>query len=377
MGPGAAIALVVIAAGALLGAGGLLFAGLLMGLVLALRSVWSRYGLRSLEYERHLSADRVPWGERIDLDLVVRNGKPLPLPWLQIEDTVTHGAEIVGRSLSPSTQQGFDVLRQTWSIGWFERVTRRLQIVEHAGGVPVHVRRAAGRRSLREHRPTGRADPGDVIPGGASDRAGAIQPREQPARNGARRRTACTRIRRSSRACAPTSRATRCAGSTGRRRPASGSREPPLRPRPRAGRADRGRHADPAGRLVAAQLGRRPGRRPVRRGAVVRALVHRGRDRRRPRDQCLQRSSAADRLSAATARRPDRSRRSPTGLPMSARSRRCRSSGCSPMSRARAPLGCSIMALSGRDPVGFLPTLRRTRAQGYLATLAAFGPRPP
>ena len=56
MGPGAAIALVVIAAGALLGAGGLLFAGLLMGLVLALRSVWSRYGLRSLEYERHLSA---------------------------------------------------------------------------------------------------------------------------------------------------------------------------------------------------------------------------------------------------------------------------------------------------------------------------------
>ena len=100
-----------------------------MGLVLALRSVWSRYGLRALEYERHLSAHRVPWGERIDLDLVVRNGKPLPLPWLQIDDTVTHGAEIVGRSLSPSTQQGFDVLRQTWSIGWFERVTRRLQIV--------------------------------------------------------------------------------------------------------------------------------------------------------------------------------------------------------------------------------------------------------
>ena len=40
----------------------------------------------------------------------------------------------------------------------------------------------------------------------------------------------------------------------------------------------------------------------------------------------------------------------------------------------RAPLGSSIMALSGRDPVGFLPTLRRIRAQGYLATLAAFGP---
>ena len=41
---------------------------------------------------------------------------------------MTHGAEIAGRELSPSTQQGFDVLRETWSVGWFERVTRRLQI---------------------------------------------------------------------------------------------------------------------------------------------------------------------------------------------------------------------------------------------------------
>ncbi len=289
MGPGAAIALVVIAAGALLGAGGLLFAGLLMGLVLALRSVWSRYGLRSLEYERHLSADRVPWGERIDLDLVVRNGKPLPLPWLQIEDTVTHGAEIVGRSLSPSTQQGFDVLRQTWSIGWFERVTRRLQI--------VGTRRGAYRFTSAELRVadlfantdrSGRANPGDVIPGGASDRAGAIQPREQPARNGeGDARPVRGPIALRGRAPLPGGRPDAPDPLEGDG-PPRGSDEPALRPRPRAGRADRGRHADQAGRLVAAQLGRRPGRRPVRRGAVVRALVHRGRDRRRSCDQCLQ-----------------------------------------------------------------------------------------
>ena len=97
MGPSAYIALAVIVLGAIIGAGGLLFAGLLMGMVLVLRSVWSRYGLHALEYERHLSARRVLWGERIDLDLVVRNGKPLPLPWLRIDDTITGGAEIVGR----------------------------------------------------------------------------------------------------------------------------------------------------------------------------------------------------------------------------------------------------------------------------------------
>src|SRR3954447_24255156 len=129
MGPSASIALIVVLVGALIGAPGLLFAGLLIGLVLAPRSVWSRYGLRALEYERRLSAGRVLWGERIDLDLVVRNGKPLPLPWLRIDDTVTNGAEILGRDLTPSSQRGFDVLREIWSIGWFERVTRHLQIV--------------------------------------------------------------------------------------------------------------------------------------------------------------------------------------------------------------------------------------------------------
>lgn len=129
MGPSVYIALIVIVVGALIGAGGLLFAGVLMGMVLALRSVWSRYGMHALEYERHISAHRVLWGERIDLDLIVRNGKPLPLPWLRIDDTITHGAEIVGRELTPSVQRGFDVLRETWSIGWFERVTRHLQIV--------------------------------------------------------------------------------------------------------------------------------------------------------------------------------------------------------------------------------------------------------
>jgi hypothetical protein len=40
----------------------------------------------------------------------------------------------------------------------------------------------------------------------------------------------------------------------------------------------------------------------------------------------------------------------------------------------RAPLGCSVFALSSRDPVDFVPTLRRLHAQGFAVTAAAFGP---
>jgi uncharacterized protein (DUF58 family) len=129
MGAGASIAILLVLVGAAIGAGGLLVVGVLMGMVLVLRSLWSRYGLRALGYERHVSAHRVPWGERIELDLVVRNAKLLPLPWLQIDDLVTHGAEIADRKLMPSAQRGYDILRGTWTISWFERVTRRLQIV--------------------------------------------------------------------------------------------------------------------------------------------------------------------------------------------------------------------------------------------------------
>ena len=47
MGPSAYLALLVIVLGAVIGAGGLLFAGVLMALVLAIRSVWSRSSLDS------------------------------------------------------------------------------------------------------------------------------------------------------------------------------------------------------------------------------------------------------------------------------------------------------------------------------------------
>jgi uncharacterized protein (DUF58 family) len=128
MGPGAAFVIFLVLAGALVSAPGLVLVGVLMAMVMMVRSVWSRYGSRGLVYERRLSSNRLLWGERAHLDLIVRNAKPLPLPWLRIDDFVTHGADVVGARLLPSSRQGFDVLRQTWSIGWFERVTRRLQV---------------------------------------------------------------------------------------------------------------------------------------------------------------------------------------------------------------------------------------------------------
>lgn len=133
IGGGAGIILIVV--GAVLRSPALLAVGAIVELVAALRSLWTRFGLRSLSYERHLDTLRAPVGEEIGLDLVVRNRKLLPLPWLSVEDSVTRGANIVGRILEPSVTPGSVVLRTTWTLGWFQRVTRHLRILGERRGL--------------------------------------------------------------------------------------------------------------------------------------------------------------------------------------------------------------------------------------------------
>jgi uncharacterized protein (DUF58 family) len=132
---GAGPGLVLIVVGAVLPSPALLVVGAVVELVWLLRSLWTRFGLRGLSYERHLDTPRAAVGEEIGLDLVVRNRKLLPVPWLAVEDLVTRGASIVGRTLAPSALPGVSVLRTTWTLGWFQRVTRHVRIAAERRGV--------------------------------------------------------------------------------------------------------------------------------------------------------------------------------------------------------------------------------------------------
>ncbi len=133
IGLGAGLLLVVI--GALFAAPGLIAVGVIVALVWLLRSLWARFGLRGVTYERKLGAQRALVGEEIQLELTVRNRKLLPLPWLEVEDFVSEGVSVAGRPLEPSDQPGFAILRTTWTLGWFQRVTRRMDIVAERRGI--------------------------------------------------------------------------------------------------------------------------------------------------------------------------------------------------------------------------------------------------
>src|SRR5437764_827912 len=99
----------LVVGGALLGAPALIAIGVIVELVWLLRSVWTRYGLQSVTYERHLSAARVLVGEGLELELTVRNRKFLPLPWLEVEDYISEGARFADRELEPAEQPGFAI----------------------------------------------------------------------------------------------------------------------------------------------------------------------------------------------------------------------------------------------------------------------------
>jgi uncharacterized protein (DUF58 family) len=121
--------------GALLGAPGLILLGGLTLLSRWLTTLWSRYGLRAVSYQRRLGSDRAVWGDEVALDVDVWNGKLLPLPWLLVDDFTTDGLTVKGRRLAASDLPGRGSLQNSWSLLSFERVIRHLRIEARRRGV--------------------------------------------------------------------------------------------------------------------------------------------------------------------------------------------------------------------------------------------------
>ncbi len=122
------IGLSMVVAGAVLGAPGLLLIGGLTLLSRWLTTLWSRYGLESIGYERRIGTKRAVWGDEVPLDIEVWNRKLLPVPMLTADDHVTDTLRLRDRSLVASERPGQGVLQNSWSLLWYERVVRHLVI---------------------------------------------------------------------------------------------------------------------------------------------------------------------------------------------------------------------------------------------------------
>jgi uncharacterized protein (DUF58 family) len=113
----------------------LLVIGLLGLLVVGTADVWINFCLRNLRYSRQLGEQRVLFGEEITLSLSVENAKLLPLPWLEVEDSLPQALTFTGQRVRISLTTNRSVLENLFSLRWYERVTRRYTVRCMARGV--------------------------------------------------------------------------------------------------------------------------------------------------------------------------------------------------------------------------------------------------
>lgn len=106
----------------------LLLAAVLVLLTGSVARLWNRYCLSRVEYQRRLSANRVFFGEEVQLEIEVANRKPLPLPWLQIDDEIPAQVTFLKGNLSSSYQAERALLSNLLSLNWYHKVKRRYPI---------------------------------------------------------------------------------------------------------------------------------------------------------------------------------------------------------------------------------------------------------
>ncbi len=113
----------------------LLLAGLLLLVLAFVPEVWYRWGMRALAVERHPLVNRAEFGETVEVVVTIENRKPLPLPWLEIDDEFAENLPVLGASIHPSASDERMVLRQTVAIWAYQRLRRRFSVRATTRGV--------------------------------------------------------------------------------------------------------------------------------------------------------------------------------------------------------------------------------------------------
>jgi len=89
--------------------------------------LWNRFCLHRIEYRRRLSHHQVFFGDEIVLEIEVANRKPLPLPWLKIEDELPEKVTLLKGKTEPMAEDRV-ILTNIFPINMYHRVKRRFPV---------------------------------------------------------------------------------------------------------------------------------------------------------------------------------------------------------------------------------------------------------
>ncbi|GCE19245.1 DUF58 domain-containing protein [Dictyobacter kobayashii] len=105
--------------------------------------IWYRYSLKHLLLRQKVDHQHLFFGEQVTLSVTVENRKFLPLPWLQLENSISPPLTVAGTRSSRLQTIKRDTLISTWLLWSYQRVTRRYRMRCQARGFhlfgPIHL----------------------------------------------------------------------------------------------------------------------------------------------------------------------------------------------------------------------------------------------
>lgn len=99
--------------------------GALVFLTGSVAQVWSRLALERVSYRRTLLHRRAFVGEDIEVSFSIANRKALPLPWIEIRESVPDAMPARDAHTAPSANHGELYVTRSTSLAWYERVSWR------------------------------------------------------------------------------------------------------------------------------------------------------------------------------------------------------------------------------------------------------------
>ena len=122
----------------------LILISLMLFLTGSVARLWERYCLTRVEFQRRLSTNHVFFGEEVQLEIEVANRKPLPLPWIQVDDELPTDVVLLKGRTSPSHFENRVFLNNLLSLSWYHRIKRRYTLRCLQRGLfsfgPTHIR---------------------------------------------------------------------------------------------------------------------------------------------------------------------------------------------------------------------------------------------
>jgi uncharacterized protein (DUF58 family) len=128
------LSVLFILGGIAVGSGPLIGLGVFVLAATLVARFWSKHALDDVRYERIIPENRAFEGEMLTVTMRLSNDKLLPVPFIEVRDSIPEGVLPDEEHLSPTGYPGYVHLNRSTHLSWYERIGWPLELHTPARG---------------------------------------------------------------------------------------------------------------------------------------------------------------------------------------------------------------------------------------------------